>query len=83
MFSHKDIARLAFASLERPTRIHTIPDGIRRFLLRALPYTTPRRVHGPGSFFLTAMGLDMVGKPYGTRRLVDFYKDSVHMQNAR
>lgn len=76
VLSHEQVAQLAFASLGRPARITTIPDALRRLTLRILPYTTPRRVHGPGTFFLTAMGLDMVGELHGTHRLADFYAET-------
>ncbi len=38
------------------------------------PRLTPRRIHGPALFFLTAAGLDMVGTPFGTRKLTDHFK---------
>ena len=38
-----------------------------------LPRLTPRRIHGPAQFFLTAMSMDMVGVPHGTRTLTDHF----------
>ena len=38
---------------------------------------TPRKVHGPVQFFLTAFGMDMVGERHGTRHLADFFAQEV------
>ena len=72
-FTHLEIARLAVAAVGRPARITLLPDGMRRLALAALPRLTPRRIHGPAQFFLTALSRDMVGPPFGTRRLHDYF----------
>jgi uncharacterized protein YbjT (DUF2867 family) len=74
-FTQADIARLAFETLERPARIARLPDALRKLALVLLPRVTPRRVHGPAQFFLTAIALDMVGQAYGHRRLADHFRD--------
>lgn len=73
-FSHDDLARLAFTALGRPMRITHLPDGLRRLALALLPWFTPRRIHGPAQFFLTAMGMDMVGEAHGTRHLATHFE---------
>ncbi|MEC3863166.1 SDR family oxidoreductase [Mesobacterium sp. TK19101] len=73
VFTHAQIAELAFAALNRPARITYLPDGVRRLALRLLPWLTPRRIHGPAQFFLSAMALDMVGAPRGNHRLSDHF----------
>lgn len=73
VFTQDDLARLAFAALRRPARIAHLPDGLRRAALALLPRLTPRRVHGPAQFFLTAMALDMVGERHGTRQLSEHF----------
>ncbi|GGL81755.1 SDR family oxidoreductase [Wenxinia marina] len=73
VLTQAELARLAFATLDRPARITRLPDCFRRAALAVLPRVTPRRIHGPAQFFLTAMGLDMVGAPRGTRRLADHF----------
>lgn len=75
LFTHKALAQLAFEALDKPAKITCLPDGIRRALLRLLPWVTPRHVAGPAQFFLTAFGLNMVGMPVGDHRL------STHFQN--
>ncbi|CUH82534.1 NAD(P)H-binding protein [Tropicibacter naphthalenivorans] len=72
-FTHRELAQLAFATLDRPVRITLLPDCLRQVALRLLPWVTPRRIHGPAQFFLTAMALDMVGEAHGTRQLGDHF----------
>lgn len=72
-FTHLELARLAAAAVARPARITLLPDWVRRLAVAALPRLTPRRIHGPAQFFLTAMSRDMVGAPFGTRRLQEFF----------
>lgn len=73
VFTHAELAALAFSALSRPARIARLPDGLQRAALALAPWTTPRRIHGPAQFFLTAMGMDMVGARHGTRRLADHF----------
>lgn len=73
-FSHTQIASLAFQALNRPKKVTHLPDALRRFVLRVLPWVTPRSIHGPAQFFLSAMGMEMVGTPKGSRRLADHFK---------
>ncbi len=76
VFSHKEIAELAFACTGTQSRLTYLPDALRRIALWLLPWVTPRRIHGPAQFFLTAMALNMVGNPHGTRHLTDHFKSS-------
>ncbi|WP_323772289.1 SDR family oxidoreductase [Antarctobacter sp.] len=73
VLSHREIAELAFEVLNRPARVTSLPDGVRRAALTILPRVTPRRIYGPAQFFLTAMGQDMVGARHGSRTLKDFW----------
>jgi len=73
-FTQTEIAQLAFAALERPARVIYLPDGLRRLALAVLPWTTPRRIHGPAQFFLTALAHDMIGQAHGTRRLSEHFQ---------
>lgn len=72
-FTHLELARVAAAAVGRPARITLLPDWVRRLAVAALPRLTPRRIHGPAQFFLTAMSRDMVGAPFGTRRLSAYF----------
>ncbi|MEC7763137.1 MAG: SDR family oxidoreductase [Pseudomonadota bacterium] len=73
-FTHEELATLAFETLGRPSRITKLPDMLRRFALAILPRVTPRRVHGPAQFFLTAMSMDMVGEKRGSRHLQQHFE---------
>ncbi|MBT0958984.1 SDR family oxidoreductase [Alphaproteobacteria bacterium KMM 3653] len=77
IFTHRELAGLAFASLGKPERITFLPDFMRRIVLRLLPLLTPRRISGPARFFLSAMALDMVGARYGTQHLKDHFEASL------
>ena len=72
-YTHTELARLAFAALDRSPRITRLPDILRRMVLSVLPRLTPQRIHGPVQFFLTAMAMDMVGEPHGTHHLADHF----------
>ncbi|TCS43772.1 SDR family oxidoreductase [Reinekea marinisedimentorum] len=73
VFSHSELAQLALKVAGKPERITRLPDVLRRFVLFLLPKVTPQKLYGPVQFFMTAMGHNMVGKPYGRRRLEDYF----------
>jgi uncharacterized protein YbjT (DUF2867 family) len=77
VFTQRELAELAFASIEKPPRITLLPDIIRRIALRILPFVTSRRINGPARFFLSALALDTVGACHGTRCLKDHFEHSV------
>lgn len=77
VFTQRELAELAFASIRKPPRITMLPDILRRIALRVLPFVTPRRISGPARFFLSALALDMVGARHGTRRLKDHFDNSL------
>ncbi len=73
IFTHDALAALAFQALNKRTRTVHLPDRLRRIALRLLPMVAPRRIGGPARFFLTAMGMDMVGAPHGCHHLADHF----------
>lgn len=77
VFTQRELAELAFASIGKPPRITLLPDIIRRIALRVLPVVTPRRISGPARFFLSALALDMVGACHGTRSLKNHFENSL------
>jgi len=82
VFTQKELAALAFASLGAKTRITFLPDIFRRIVLCLLPWLTPRRIHGPARFFLSALALDMVGDRRGTQHLKDHFENSPASRRA-
>ena len=69
ILTQRKLAEMAFDTLGKRPKITKLPDVFRRIALRLLPWVTPPHIHGPAQMFLTAMGMDMVGSPMGTRRL--------------
>jgi uncharacterized protein YbjT (DUF2867 family) len=82
IFTQKELAELAFASLGKSPRITHVPNFIRRIALRLLPLVTPRRISGPARFFLSALGRDMVGAQHGTHHLKDHFENSLTAERA-
>lgn len=72
-FTHDALAALAFDALGRAPRVTHLPDSLRRLALAFLPRVAPRRISGPARFFLTAMGMEMVGETHGQHRLADHF----------
>ncbi|WP_425100577.1 SDR family oxidoreductase [Tropicibacter sp. S64] len=83
VLTQSGIARLAFSALGREPRITCLPDALRKAALTVLPWVTPRRVHGPAQFFLTAMALDMVGETHGNRSLADHFSGLAAVEQVR
>lgn len=77
ILTHRELAELAFSSLGKPPKVICLPDILRRVALCILPRIAPRRISGPASFFLSALALDMVGEPYGARRLKDHFESDL------
>ena len=77
VYSQTEIARLAFASLDKPTKITYLPSFILRIGLWGLTTFTRQEFYGPYQFFLTALQMDMVGKKFGARRLPDHFADCI------
>ena len=59
VFTHKELAELAFSVMDKTPRITHLPDVVRVGVLKVLPYVTPKHISGPAQFFLTAFGMDM------------------------
>ncbi|PTV96531.1 uncharacterized protein YbjT (DUF2867 family) [Rhodobacter aestuarii] len=73
VFTHEALAHLAFDALHRPARITHLPDVLRLLAVRVVPALTPKHIGEPVRFFLTAMGMDMVGAFHGTHKLADHF----------
>tara|TARA_B100001063_G_C16735480_1_gene541762 strand:- start:572 stop:1255 length:684 start_codon:yes stop_codon:yes gene_type:complete len=74
IYTHKQIANLAFKSLNKKPKITYIPDFIRTLTIKLLPIVTSSKTYGPIEFFLSAMGRDMLAPKYGQYTLDSFYK---------
>ncbi|MDJ0994921.1 MAG: SDR family oxidoreductase [Dinoroseobacter sp.] len=78
-----ELAEAAFAALGKSPKITILPDIIRRIALFLLPFTTRRHIHGPAVFFLSALGMDMVGDVSGKRRIADHFLYLAERESSR
>lgn len=76
IFTHKELAKLAFDCIGKSPCITHLPDRIRQAALKVLPWIAPQSLSGPAQFFLTAMAMDMVGQPVGAHHLADHFRAS-------
>lgn len=76
IFTHNEIAKLAFQSWKRPVNIKYLPHWFRKFILRIMPYFLSSKTYGPIEFFLTFMAEDHIAPRYGQHRLKDFYNSN-------
>jgi uncharacterized protein YbjT (DUF2867 family) len=81
--TQNELAEAAFKALGKPARITHLPDIFRRGALKLLPYVTPAAVHGPVLFFLSALGMNMVGKAYGKKRIADHFAELVRTHSTK
>ena len=72
VLSVDEIARLAFASQNKPEKNTHIPDVFRIILLKVVS-CLPERWGGPAEFFLTMLGEDSIAPLYGNHRLEDYF----------
>lgn len=74
-FTYREIAELAFDTLDQPEKISCVPKPLVSAIVRAMRWLTPVRVHGPLEFMACVMTMDVIGQPYGQRRLADHFRD--------
>lgn len=77
VYTHNEIAQLAFKVLEKEVKITYIPDCFRKLFLKVLPIISTSKTYGPIEFFLTVMGIDMIAPKFGQYYLEDFYKKQI------
>jgi uncharacterized protein YbjT (DUF2867 family) len=74
VFTYREIAELAFDVLEKPKKITCLPRKLIAAAVGALRWVAPVKTYGPIQFLATVMTMDVVGKTYGQRRLVDHFR---------
>ena len=77
IYSHLELAQLAFDACGKPRNISRLPDSIRRLLLWLLPRILPLSIYGPIQFFLSALSMDMIGEKRGEKRLKDYFDSKI------
>ena len=60
VFTHTEIARLAFEVLHKPVKISYSPDWLRRFILKIGKYLMPKSAYGTIEFVFPVMAMDLV-----------------------
>lgn len=74
-FTYREIAELAFDILDQPAKITCIPKPLVAATVGATRWLTPVKIYGPIEFMASVMTMDVLGKPYGQRRLADHFRD--------
>ena len=75
VFTYREIAELAFDVLDRPAGIICIPKPLVFAVIGAMRWLTPAKVYGPVEFLAGVMTMDVIGQPYGQRRLAEHFRD--------
>lgn len=75
VYTHEEIARLAFAALDKSPRITHLPVAVGRIALALLRAFTSSTFYGPIEFAVTVLSRDLVGPTFGERRLEDFFAE--------
>ncbi|MGC3940306.1 SDR family oxidoreductase [Roseobacter sp. EG26] len=75
VLTQDELAEVAFEAIGKPAKIVHLPDVLRRATLKILPFVTPSTAHGPALFFLSALGMNMVGEAYGQKRVSDHFAE--------
>lgn len=73
VFTHEQIARLAFDALHQTPRITHIPLWLVRLGVAIAKVMTPASAYGPFEFFVEVMSQEMVGDAIGEKRLKPFF----------
>lgn len=75
VFTHNEIAQLAFNVVNKKPRIKYMPEWIRRTILSLTRTFTSSKTYGPMEFFFTVLAMDMVAPKYGNHTLSDYYTE--------
>lgn len=73
IFTHKEIAELAFTTLGKPPKIKYMPDWMRKTILVMMRTFTSSKTYGPMEFFFTVLAMDMVAPCYGKHTLKEYF----------
>lgn len=76
VFTHKQIAELAFNTINKKAKISYMPEWIRKMMLWSARAFTSSKTYGPLEFFLTVLSMDMIAPRYGSRTLSNYFRSS-------
>ena len=82
VFTHTEIARLAFEVLHKPVKISYSPNWLRRFILKIGKYLMPKSAYGTIEFVFTVMAMDsVIPLKVGKRRLKAHFESMSELAN--
>lgn len=73
VFTYREIAQLAFETLDKPAKITPVSKGLVAVLVKAMRRFTSVKTYGPIEFMSAVMTMDVLGEPRGKRRLGDHF----------
>jgi len=75
VFTHNEIAELAFSVLNKKPKIKYMPEWMRKAILGFTRTFTSSKTYGPMEFFFTVLAMDMIAPKYGTHTLCSFFEE--------
>lgn len=82
IFSHREIARLAFQAVGKEGKVARIPAWMFKAGITSLKWVRPK-AYGPLEFLYNALTHDMVAPCFGTRDLLSHFKQTVHHNESQ
>ena len=82
-FTYREIAELAFDTLDRPEKITCISKPLVSATVGALRWLSPAKVYGPLEFMASVMTMDVIGEANGQRRLADHFRDCPRTEGGK
>jgi uncharacterized protein YbjT (DUF2867 family) len=73
VFTHNEIAEIAFKVLNKKPKIKYMPEWMRKTILGLVRFFTSSKTYGPMEFFFTVLAMDMVAPKYGTHTLRAYF----------
>lgn len=80
-WSHRQIAEMAFKTLQKPVKITYIPIWFKNLILILLRTFTAVSIYGPVEFLMTVLTIDMVAPAYGIYKLEDYFKSLLQIRD--
>jgi len=75
IFSHNQIAEIAFSAAGKKSKITHIPNWIRKSILFLIRTFTKSTVYGPIEFFMTVLSIDLIAPEYGNHTLKEYFQE--------
>lgn len=75
IYTHRQIAEIAFRALGKEVRIRTVPLWIKDLILWLMRTFTSSKIYGPIEFLLAAITNDAIEPEYGTHTMEAFFEE--------